>query len=81
MAGKPYAPMAALVRARLGEATAAAVMVGDRADTDGRFAVELGCRFGLVLSGVTQRADLPIDPIPDLVADDLAGLVDALLPG
>lgn len=79
VAGKPYAPMAALVRARLGEATAGAVMVGDRADTDGRFAVELGCRFGLVLSGVTQGADLPIDPTPDVLADDLTGLVDALL--
>lgn len=79
VAGKPYEPMAALVRARLGEATAGAVMVGDRADTDGRFAVQLGCRFGLVLSGVTTAADLPIDPTPDLVAADLAALVDELL--
>jgi HAD superfamily hydrolase (TIGR01450 family) len=79
VAGKPYAAMAALVRARLGETMATAVMVGDRADTDGRFAVELGCRFGLVLSGVTSRSDLPIDPTPDLIADDLSGLVATLL--
>ena len=49
-------------------------MVGDRADTDGRFAVPLGGRFALVLSGVTRRADLPVRPAPDLVADDVAGL-------
>jgi ribonucleotide monophosphatase NagD (HAD superfamily) len=50
-------------------------MVGDRPDTDGRFAVTLGWRFALVLSGVTQRGDLPVDPVPDVVADDLATLV------
>jgi ribonucleotide monophosphatase NagD (HAD superfamily) len=52
-------------------------MVGDRPDTDGRFAMALGYRFGLVLSGVT--AALPVEPAPDLVADDLAALVDAEL--
>jgi ribonucleotide monophosphatase NagD (HAD superfamily) len=50
-------------------------MVGDRPDTDGRFALTLGYRFGLVLSGVTVRADLPTVPPADLVADDLAELV------
>ncbi len=80
IAGKPYAPMAELVRARLGSAAvASAVMVGDRPDTDGRFAVELGCRFGLVFSGVTHRHDLPVDPTPALMADDLAVLADQLL--
>ena len=54
-------------------------MVGDRADTDGRFAVTLGGRFALVLSGVTRRVDLPVSPAPDLVADDVAALVDPLL--
>ena len=56
-------------------------MVGDRPDTDGRFAVALGYRFGLVLSGVTGPADLPTDPPADLVADDLAALVAAALDG
>jgi ribonucleotide monophosphatase NagD (HAD superfamily) len=50
-------------------------MVGDRPDTDGRFAVTLGWRFALVLSGVTTAADLPVDPPPDVVADTLAALV------
>ena len=71
VAGKPYQAMADLVRARVG---AHGVMVGDRADTDGRFALALGYRFALVLSGVTT--ELPVLPEPDLVAADLAGLVD-----
>ena len=91
VAGKPFAPMAALVRALLGgdgdgdtnaalvSATiAGAVMVGDRPSTDGRFARELGCRYAQVWSGVTP-AGTAVDPVPDLVADDLAGVVAQLL--
>ncbi len=76
IAGKPHEPIAALVRDRLGSD---GIVVGDRPDTDGRFAVALGYRFGLVLSGVTRPSDLPVEPAPDLVANDLAGLVDDLL--
>jgi 4-nitrophenyl phosphatase len=72
VAGKPYAPMVDLVRERLGPS---GTVVGDRPDTDGRFARALGYRFALVLSGVTRRDDLPVDPVPDVVADDLASLV------
>jgi 4-nitrophenyl phosphatase len=79
VAGKPYEPMAALVRAELGADLGGAIMVGDRPDTDGRFARTIGCRFGLVLTGVTHRGDLPVNPTPDLVSADLASLVDALL--
>lgn len=71
VAGKPHPPMADLLRGRIGDD---GVMVGDRPDTDGRFAVALGYRFGLVLTGVTTA--LPVEPAPDLVADDLAALVD-----
>jgi HAD superfamily hydrolase (TIGR01450 family) len=78
VAGKPHAPAADWVRARLGPD---GVMVGDRPDTDGRFAVALGYRFGLVLSGVTTEADLPTDPPADLVAPDLATLVADVLDG
>ncbi len=74
VAGKPNRPMADLLRERVGDH---GVMVGDRPDTDGRFAVTLGYRFGLVLSGVTT--ELPVEPAPDLVAADLAALVDAEL--
>jgi len=75
VAGKPYAPMADLVRARLGDD---GVMVGDRPDTDGRFAQVLGYRFALVHSGVTLAHEV-VDPVPDLVAADLGTLVDQLL--
>jgi len=52
------------------------IVVGDRPDTDGRFARRLGWRFGLVLSGVTAATDLPVEPQPDVIAADLAALVD-----
>ena len=77
IAGKPHEPIAAVVRKILGS-DGDVVAVGDRADTDGEFAGTLGARFGLVLSGVTKAADLPVTPAPDLVADDLAGLADQL---
>jgi HAD superfamily hydrolase (TIGR01450 family) len=75
VAGKPHRPMVDLVRSRLGEG---GTMVGDRLDTDGRFAAALGYRFALVLSGVTVPADA-YDPSPDLIAPDLATLVADLL--
>jgi glycerol-1-phosphatase len=72
VAGKPHEPMANLVRALVGtEGT----VVGDRPDTDGRFARTLGYRFALVLSGVTHDADLPVTPQQDVLAPDLASLV------
>lgn len=76
VAGKPYGPMCELVREHLG---AQGIVVGDRADTDGRFAVALGYRFGLVLSGVTTESDLPVEPRPDVVAADVAALVAQVL--
>ncbi|MEZ5341660.1 MAG: HAD-IIA family hydrolase [Acidimicrobiales bacterium] len=76
VAGKPHAPIAELVKHRFGTE---GIMVGDRADTDGRFARSVGYRFGLVFSGVMSRADLPTDPMPDVTADDLYSLVLAEL--
>jgi 4-nitrophenyl phosphatase len=75
VAGKPNAPMADLVRARLGDD---GVMVGDRPDTDGRFARVLGYRFALVHTGVTLAHEV-VDPLPDIVAADLSAAVDQLL--
>ena len=77
VAGKPFAPMADLARDLVGQG--AHTVVGDRPSTDGRFARALGARFALVLSGVTTAADLPVEPVPDLVAPDLATLVDLVL--
>jgi 4-nitrophenyl phosphatase len=72
VAGKPHPPMADLVRAVGG---AEGTVVGDRPDTDGVLARQLGYRFALVLTGVTRPGDLPVDPVPDVVAGSLAALV------
>lgn len=81
VAGKPYEPMAELVRAVIGEqAATAAVMVGDRASTDGLFARKLGCAYAHVNSGVTPAGTL-VDPAPDLIADDLSAVAAAVLAG
>ncbi len=74
--GKPEGAMVDLLRERLGDD---GIVVGDRADTDGRFATALGYRFGLVLSGVTSDADLPIEPAPWRIERDLRTLVLAAL--
>lgn len=86
--GKPNRAAADVVFRRLGlgaNPSAAAreslLMVGDRPSTDGGMARTLGARFGLVLSGVTSLNDLPVEPNPDVVADDLQKLVAAELRG
>ena len=66
VAGKPYLPMCESVWRRLGR-NRPAVVVGDRPDTDGRFARALGYEFALVLSGVTQTAT-GTDPLPTTLA-------------
>ena len=76
VAGKPHGAMARLLESRFGPVD---VVVGDRPDTDGGLAVELGADFGLVLSGITTAADLPVEPSPAWVAADLASLVATAL--
>ena len=81
VAGKPEAPMVALVRDRLGPE---GVVVGDRPSSDGALAEALGWPFALVLSGVaavpTPRGGEAIpDPPPAFVGDDLGALVPSLL--
>jgi 4-nitrophenyl phosphatase len=79
IAGKPYAPMAALVRARCGPefSSRTAVMVGDRWSTDGLFAEALGCPFALVRTGVTPPgATFEGDAVLDLA--DLAAVADVI---
>jgi 4-nitrophenyl phosphatase len=76
VAGKPEQPMVELVQRRFGTPD---VVVGDRPDTDGRYADRVGAPFALVLTGVTGRADLPVKPEPAYVGDDLAAVVDHYL--
>ena len=54
-------------------------VVGDRPDTDGLLARALGWDFALVMSGVVDEDDLPVDPLPDSVHADLAAVVEAAL--
>jgi len=75
LAGKPYGPMCDLVRSLVVGEDGECVMVGDRPDTDGRFARALGWRWSLVLSGLVGADDLPVDPEPDTVHGDLLAAV------
>ena len=75
--GKPYGPMAKLVRELCGDVSPEEmVMIGDRSDTDGGFARTLGARFAMVLSGVMTAADA-VDA--DIVAPDLSAVAEILL--
>ncbi len=76
VAGKPQAPMAALVKERYGRLS---VVAGDQPDTDGLFAKTTAAKFALVLSGVTRQSDLPVKPVPDLVGADLLSVVEQFL--
>lgn len=78
VAGKPYEPMAALVRAEVGPLGEGCMMVGDRLETDGDFASTLDVDFGLVRSGVTLPGR-DVEPPPAYDAPDLAALVDRYL--
>lgn len=79
VAGKPYAPMASLVRLITGiDDLADAVMVGDRPDTDGLMAQTLGCRYAHVWSGVTP-AGIAVSPTPSIEGLNLAAVADQIL--
>ena len=79
IAGKPHRPLASLVSSMVAGADGfeprRTVMVGDRPETDGLFAAELGCRFALVRSGVSATGFRIDETTPvDLDVADLAEL-------
>jgi len=79
VAGKPYAPMATAVELLLdGLTPTETLVVGDRLDTDGRFADAVGCPFALVRSGVTPPG-MPVSMPVAIDAPDLASVADAVL--
>ncbi|HZQ56418.1 MAG TPA: HAD-IIA family hydrolase [Acidimicrobiales bacterium] len=71
-AGKPNQATVDAARERFGDI---AIMVGDQPSTDGVLARRLGATWALVLTGVTRKSDLPVEPEPDIVSDSLAELV------
>ena len=85
IAGKPHAPMASLIATTLATPTSpydpgSVMMVGDRMDTDGSFAIELGCRFALVRSGSTPPG-AGVEGLPPDALDvaDLRAVASAVL--
>jgi 4-nitrophenyl phosphatase len=75
--GKPSPAMYQLALERLGTSPAETLVVGDRLETDIAGAQAIGCRTALVLSGVTTEEDaLAWQPQPDIIARDLASLVE-----
>lgn len=80
--GKPHQVMADLVRSMCGDVEGTHMfMIGDRPSTDGVFARTLGCRFGLVLTGVSasqERVDWDLRE-GDVVGADLSAIVDQIL--
>ena len=76
IAGKPYGPMADLVRQTAPDLS---LVVGDRPATDGLFANRLGVPFALVLSGVTPKGHGSLEPPADLEGADLAAIADLVL--
>ena len=75
VAGKPHPAIIELLRQRTGGEVE--LVVGDRLNTDGLLAERLGCRFGLVLTGVTTVAPEPGAnvPHPDAIGKNLASIV------
>lgn len=73
--GKPQPTMFLTAMEHLGGTPASTLVVGDRLDTDIAGANAAGLPAVLVLTGVTQRADLEASPhTPDYVLNDLTEL-------
>ncbi|MCC6904761.1 MAG: HAD-IIA family hydrolase [Anaerolineae bacterium] len=76
--GKPNPPIVRSLTARTGLTPGQMCMVGDRLYTDIALG-QTGMLTALVLSGETRREDIPTAPHPpDIVVEDLAGLVGLL---
>ncbi len=79
--GKPQSTMYQQVLARMGAAPGETLVIGDRLDTDILGAQRLGCRTGLVLSGVTTAEQAAAwTPQPNFIAPNLEQLLDQVIP-
>lgn len=77
VAGKPFPFLMDLSLEKLGTAREESLVVGDRLETDVAAGQAAGCPTALVLSGVSTREQAENwKPKVDIIADDLAALVD-----
>jgi 4-nitrophenyl phosphatase len=77
--GKPAPEMYRIALDRMQVEPLETLVIGDRLKTDIAGGQALGCRTGLVLTGVTSKADAQTwEPAPDLIAKDLTTLIDLL---
>ena len=78
-AGKPLPYLMELALERLGTNKEETLVVGDRLETDIAAGQAVGCPTALVLGGVSTREEAEKwEPKIDLVADDLAALVNSI---
>ena len=77
--GKPSPEMYRVAMERLETRPEETLVVGDRLETDIAGGQQLGCKTGLVLSGVTSlQAAHSWIPAPDWIEQDLTALLDRL---
>jgi 4-nitrophenyl phosphatase len=77
--GKPAPELYRIAMRRMNVGPENTLVVGDRLGTDVIGAQQLGCRTGLVLSGVTTlEAAREWDPAPDWIAKDLSDLLEKI---
>ena len=80
IAGKPYPALAHAAIQRMGVTPQQTIFTGDRLQTDLRCGKNAGCATAIVLTGVTNEADitaLPEDMRPDYVLQSVVELVGA----
>jgi 4-nitrophenyl phosphatase len=78
--GKPEPLLIQMAVRHLGVQPSEAVMVGDRLDTDIIAGNRAGLLTVLVLTGVSNRQEIPSSPVlPDLVFNDLPALLESLV--
>jgi len=77
VAGKPSSLMVEIVLERLGLQAKDCLMIGDRLETDMLMGKEAGMATALVLTGVTQREDIPHSSVqPDYILESVADILN-----
>src|SRR3990172_483865 len=80
--GKPFPEMYRIALERMNAQPKNTLVVGDRLETDIAAGQEAGCATALVLSGVTTlEQSKRWSPAPDVIADNLNGVMDRISKG